>query len=626
MVFTVQTRYYLTATSPHDPALHIAGRPVVQVKQGASMLYSHFFIPTAREAPKDAVVQSHILMIRAGIVARLSSGLYGFLPLGNRVLKKVEKIIREEMERIEANEFFLPVLIPGELWKESNRWYSMGAELFRLKDRNSQDFVLAPTHEEVFTYLLKDHVKSYRDLPFTVYHIGLKFRDEIRPRFGVMRGKSFIMKDAYSFHPAGDELSLDKTYRDMSCAYRNIFKRCGLDTIPVAADSGTMGGSASEEFMVPSHVGEEEIAQCRACGYVANREKASTPGDGLAYNDTGEISLVHTPDVKTIAALEAFLKMKPDRFIKTLIYRYRPSRKTEASNEASEDRNSRSFVLALIRGDLEINETKLKNVLDAVDLEIAEIDEAKTSLGIPIGFAGPIGAGDVTTIADHSVRAIKGGVTGANREDYHYLNVNAERDFEPDTYADLRLVREGDRCPNCGKALSIFRGIELGHIFKLGDKYTRAFTMTYLDRDGSMQVPIMGCYGIGVERTVAAVIEQNHDEDGIVWPLSVAPFHVYLLPVKYDGETKTVCDRIYRELGEKGVEVLLDDRELRPGVKFKDADLIGIPFRITVGDRGLEGGTVELVHRGAGKRESIKVQAIVEHLGDMVQQLLKSFS
>jgi prolyl-tRNA synthetase len=599
---------------------------VVYNDQGSSMLYSHFFIPTAREVPKDAVVQSHILMIRAGIAARLSSGLYGFLPLGNRVLKKVERIIREEMERIDANEFFLPVLIPGELWKESNRWYSMGAELFRLQDRNGQDFVLAPTHEEVFTYLLKDHVKSYRDLPFTVYHIGLKFRDEIRPRFGVMRGKSFIMKDAYSFHPAGDDQSLDKTYRDMSTAYRIIFRRCGLDTIPVAADSGTMGGSDSEEFMVPSHVGEEEIAQCGACGYVANREKASTPGDDLSYHDTGELSLVHTPEVKTIAALEAFLKMKPDRFIKTLIYRYRPYPKREASNGTTGEGTARCFVLALIRGDLEINETKLKNVVNAVDLEIAEIDEVKAELGIPIGFAGPIGVEDTTTIADHSVRAIKGGVTGANRDNYHYLNVNAERDFEPDTYADLRRVGEGDRCPNCGGSLRIFKGIELGHIFKLGDKYTRAFSMSYLDRDGSMQVPIMGCYGIGVERTIAAVIEQNHDENGIVWPLSVAPFHVYLLPVKYDGETKKVCDRIYRDLSEKGIEVLLDDRELRPGVKFKDADLIGIPFRITVGDRGLERGVVEFVLRESGKRESIKVEDIVVHLENVFRKVQDSFT
>jgi prolyl-tRNA synthetase len=626
MVFTPKARYYLTATSPHDADGHDRYRIVVRFQQEASMRYSRFFLPTAREAPKDAVVQSHILMIRAGIVARLSSGLYGFLPLGTRVLKKVEKIIREEMERIGANEFFLPVLIPGELWKESNRWFSMGAELFRLQDRNTQDFVLAPTHEEVFTYLLKDHIKSYRDLPFTVYHIGLKFRDEIRPRFGVMRGKSFIMKDAYSFHPAGDDTSLDKTYRDMSEAYRIIFRRCGLTTIPVAADSGTMGGSLSEEFMVPSHVGEEEIARCDACGYVANREKASTQSDEVEYRDEGDKSLVHTPGVKTIAGLEAFLKMKPDRFIKTLIYRYKTSEKRENPVETSERKDPWDFVLALIRGDLEVNETKLRNVLGAVDLEIAEIDEAKSMLGIPIGFAGPIGAKGAAIIADHSVRTIKGGVTGANREDYHFLNVNAGRDFEPDTYADIRLVREGDRCPNCGQGLSIFKGIELGHIFKLGDKYTKSFSMTYLDRDGSMQVPIMGCYGIGVERTVAAVIEQNHDENGIIWPLSVAPFHVYLLPVKYEGKTKEVCDRLYGELSERGIEVLLDDRELRPGVKFKDADLIGIPLRVTVGDRGLEEGTVELVHRGSGKREPVEVEAVVERLEEAVRQGLASFT
>jgi len=588
------------------------------------MLYSQCFIPTLKEAPKDAAIQSHVLMIRAGLTRKISSGLYSFLPLGNRTLKKVEKIIREEMNRIGGNEFFLPVLIPGELWKESNRWFTMGAELFRLKDRNTQDFVLAPTHEEVFTYMLRDHIKSYRDLPLTVYHIGLKFRDEIRPRFGVMRSKSFIMKDAYSYHPEGDEDSLQKSYSDMAGAYRRIFKRCGLETIPVAADSGTMGGSVSEEFMVPSNVGEEEIAQCKACGYVANREKAAAGNDDGEYRDEGELSLLQTPGVKTIADLEQFLKMEQKLFIKSLVYRYPPP---EDEDEAADKAKTKfKYVMALTRGDLDVNETKLKNVLGAAEIEKAEIDEAMETFGIPIGFTGPIGVEKLRVVADHSVKSIKGGVTGANKKDYHYIHVNADRDFEPSLYTDIRLIMEDHPCPTCGEPLKLFKGIELGHIFKLGDKYTKAFSLTYLDEDGSEKVPIMGCYGIGVERTIAAVIEQNHDEDGIIWPISVAPFHVFLLPVKYSGKTREICDMVYSELTDMGIEVLLDDRALRPGVKFKDADLLGIPYRITVGDRGIEEGTVELVGRRSKHREKIGIDDIINTVSERVQKDLKSFT
>ncbi len=588
------------------------------------MRFSSFFIPTEKEAPKDAAIQSHILMIRAGIVKKLSSGLYSFLPLGNRVLKKVEKIIREEMDRIGGNEYFLPVLIPGDLWKQSDRWYSMGAELFRLRDRTTQDFVLAPTHEEVFTFLLKDHIKSYRDLPMTVYHIGLKFRDEIRPRFGVMRAKSFIMKDAYSFHSASDELSLEKTYNDMAIAYRRIFKRCGLSTIPVAADSGTMGGSASEEFMVPAAVGEEEIAQCTQCGYVANREKASCKDDNIDYTDTGELSLINTPDVKTITDLEKFLEMKPHYFIKSLLYSV-DSGVVDSKNKKDTKEASKIFIMALIRGDLDVNETKLKNYLGVSEIEKAEYDEVKGKLGVPLGFAGPIGIDGITIVADQSVKSIRGGVTGANKVDYHYRNVNSERDFIPKDYTDIRLVREGDLCPNCEGRIKIFRGIELGHIFKLGDKYTKAFSVTYLDEDGQTKVPLMGCYGIGVERTVAAVIEQNHDENGIIWPISIAPFHLYLLPIKYGGKTKEVCDEIYRKLTDEGFEVLLDDRDLRPGVKFKDADLIGIPFRVTIGDRGLEKNRVELINRKTGTREQVNVDGLVSNVREKILTEINSF-
>ncbi|UCB47431.1 MAG: proline--tRNA ligase, partial [Spirochaetota bacterium] len=466
------------------------------------MLYSKLFIPTVKEHPKDAVVQSHILMIRAGLIKKVSSGIYSILPLGYRTIKKVENIIREEMDRIGGNEFFLPVLVPGELWKTSNRWDDMGPELYRLKDRSTQDYVLTPTHEEVFTFLLKDHIKSYRDLPLTVYHIGLKFRDEIRPRFGVMRGKTFIMKDAYSFHPAGEQTSLSKSYNDMAGAYRKIFQRCGLDTVPVAADSGAMGGSQSEEFMVPAAVGEEIIIKCSHCGYVANREKAECRLEQIDYTDTGKITLVETPNVKTIADLSKYLKIGTDHLIKTLVYKTSDGK----------------FILALIRGDLELHETKLKNYLGVPEIEKAPEEESKQKLGIPMGFAGPVGIKNIQIIADYSIRDIKGGVTGANRQDYHYKNVSSERDFDIEEYSDIRVVNEGDLCRECGKKLTMFRGIELGHIFKLGNKYSKAFGVEYLAEDGSSQVPLMGCYGIGVERTVAAVIEQNHDKDGIIWP------------------------------------------------------------------------------------------------------------
>jgi prolyl-tRNA synthetase len=409
----------------------------------------------------------------------------------------------------------------------------------------------------------------------------------------------------------------------MAGAYRRIFRRCGLETIPVAADSGTMGGSASEEFMVPSHVGEEEIAQCQACGYVANREKAAAGKDNVDYSDKGELALLETPGVKTIADLEQFLQMKQELFIKSLIYRYLPPEDKEANAEAG---SYWKYVMALIRGDLDVNETKLKNILGATEIEKAEIDKVMERLGIPIGFAGPIGVENLKVIADHSIQPIRGGVTGANKEDYHYVHVNVDRDFEPAIYTDIRLVQENDPCPKCGEPLKLFRGIELGHIFKLGDKYTRAFSVTYLDEDGSMKIPIMGCYGIGVERTIAAVIEQNHDEDGIIWPISVAPFHVLLLPVKYAGKTREICDSVYSELSDRGIEVLLDDRDLRPGVKFKDADLLGIPYRITVGDRGIEEGTVELVQRRTGNREKIGVDGVISTVLKRVQNDLKSFS
>jgi prolyl-tRNA synthetase len=566
------------------------------------MFYSRLFIPTAKEVPKEATIASHVLMIRAGLIKKITSGIYSFLPLGYRVIKKVEGIVREEMDGIGSNEFSLPVIIPGDLWKTSGRWDSMGPELYRLKDRNAQEMVLAPTHEEVFTFILQDHIKSYRDLPLSVYQIGLKFRDEIRPRFGVMRGRTFIMKDAYSFHRDSDAESLDKTYRDMAGAYRRIFRRCGLETIPVAADSGAMGGSASEEFMVPSQVGEEEIVRCPGCGYVANREKAVVKGEEIPYRDTGALATVETPGVKTIGDLATFLRVPPTHLVKSLVFK---------TSEGE-------FAVALIRGDLEVNATKLKNALGASDIVPAEAEETLDKLAVPLGFVGPIGLERVRVVADFSVRGIKGGVTGANRTDLHYRNVNEGRDFSPESFLDLRLAGAQDRCAACGERLTVFRGIELGHIFKLGDKYTKAFGVAYLDEDGRMKTPIMGCYGIGVERTAAAVIEQNHDENGIIWPISIAPFHVHLLPIRYEGDSREKTDDLLAMLEAEGFEVLVDDRNERPGVKFKDADLIGVPFRVTLGDKELKEGKVKLTVRKTGRSELVGA----DEIGSVLRKLI----
>ncbi|MFW6138501.1 MAG: proline--tRNA ligase [Spirochaetota bacterium] len=567
------------------------------------MYYSKFFIPTSKQVPKDTVIQSHILMIRAGLIKKLAGGIYSLLPLGNRVVKKVENIIREEMDRIGGSEFVLPVLIPGELWKMSSRWRTMGPELYRLKDRNQMDFVLAPTHEEVFTQLLKEHIKSYRDLPLLVYQIGLKFRDEIRPRFGVMRAKSFIMKDAYSFHSPDEPDSMDRTYNQMCLAYRRVFKRCGLETIPVAADSGAMGGAKSEEFMVPAEVGEEEIIRCSKCSYRANREKAVCKNEEIQYKDRGEVALVETPGIKTIDALSGFMEAPSAFMIKTLVYR------TGQGN----------LVLVLIRGDLELNETKLKNYLGETEIYHAQPEESLQKLGIPLGFAGPVGVDSVHKVADLSIRGMKGVITGANRENYHYKNINEGRDFQPDCFTDLRLVNKRDKCPHCGASLEMFKGIELGHVFKLGDKYTKAFGVSYVDENETLKTPLMGCYGIGVERTVAAVIEQNHDHNGIIWPMSIAPFQVYILPIKYTGRIKEVCNNIKDQLEEEGLEAIVDDRPLRPGVKFMDADLIGIPFRITIGDKGLKNNQVELVERKTAFRENIPVSRITSVAKQKVQ-------
>ncbi len=558
-----------------------------------SMRRSQMLLPTLREDPKDAEIASHILMMRAGIIRKLDAGLYTFLPLGHRVLLKVVNIIREEMNRAGAQELLPPILIPASLWRESGRYDIMGKEMMRLQDRHENDMVLGPTHEEVFTHIVRENVQSYRDLPLNLYQINTKFRDEIRPRYGVMRCREFIMKDAYSFDI--DEAGLEKNYQAMREAYRRIFTRCGLEVVPVQADTGNMGGSNSEEFMVPSSVGEETIVHCRSCGYVANVERAESKRE---FTPSSEAMLpleeIATPNVRTIEELVAFLKVSADRFIKSLVY------KTE-----------KEFVLVLIRGDFMVNETKLKHVLNCIELEQATEEDVLRITGAPIGFVSPVNLKQkVTIVADESVPVMRNAISGANKKDYHLKNINPERDFRWDVVADIHEVVEGEKCPACGQALRSYKGIEVGHIFKLGYKYTEAMNVRVLDKNGQSITPIMGCYGIGVGRTIASVIEQNHDDNGIIWPMSIAPFHGIIVPVNMsDARTVEAAEKLYQRLSQR-FEILLDDRDERPGVKFKDADLTGIPIRITIGKSFVEEQKVELKLRRSEEKHLVPLEEV----------------
>ena len=565
------------------------------------MRVSNILLPTLKEIPAEAVIPSHRLMLRAGLIRKMSSGIYSYLPLGLRVLRKVENVVREEMDRAGAQEFLLPLLLPREIWEESGRWQVMGELMMKVHDRAGKDSVLAPTAEEGFTSIIRDELKSWRQLPFTVYQIGKKFRDEIRPRFGVMRGREFLMKDAYSFDR--DQKDLDASYEAMRLAYIRIFRRVGLEVIGVAADSGAMGGSGSEEFMVPSAVGENEIAVCRACNYAANVETAKCAGQSEAEGGgeapegaetRGEssprpLTKTATPNVRTIEELCAFFSCGPERFLKSLIYAY-----------TGKD-GARAFALAVIRGDLEVNEIKLAGHLGASEIALASDEEVRRISGAPPGFAGPVGITGIPIIADVSVRALDGGITGANERDTHYTGVVHGRDWTAGAWTDIRTVREGDACERCGKPLSIFRGIEVGHIFKLGDKYTKALGVTYQSESGQALTPIMGCYGIGVDRTLASVIEQHHDDDGILWPASIAPFDVCIVPINWaHDETRAAAERLAGELEALGLEVLLDDRDARAGFKFKDADLFGIPLRVTIGEKTLADAEAEWKCRRGG--------------------------
>jgi prolyl-tRNA synthetase len=571
------------------------------------MRWTKTLIPTLKEDPADAEVISHKLLVRAGFVRQISRGIYDYFPLALRVIRKIERIVREEMNRAGAQELLLPICSPAELWQESGRWEMYGKELLRFKDRHERDFCLGPTHEEIVTDLVRRSVRSYREMPFNLYQIQTKFRDEVRPRFGLMRGREFIMKDAYSFH--GDVDDCRREYENMMRTYRRIFSRCGLRFRSVEADTGAIGGSVSHEFQVLADSGEDAIVSCNSCDYAANMEKAEVKARRPAGRDLGEepppLEKVSTPGKKTVAQVAEFLKLAPDNFIKTLVYR------TDGDD----------LVAVLVRGDHEVNELKLRAVLKCKDLTLADEDAVASTAGVVPGFLGPIGL-NLRMVADLGVHGMRDAVTGANESDVHFIRVDQERDFTPAIFADFRLAATGDPCPRCDAgSLEIYRGIEVGQVFYLGTKYSEAMGATYLDAEGRERPIEMGCYGIGISRMVAAAIEQNHDANGIIWPLSIAPFQVLLLPINYkDRAIREAADQLYRELEERGVEVLLDDRDERPGVKFKDADLIGVPLRVTIGAKGLEKGYLELRWRRDGKSDEIPLAGGAERIETILKQ------
>ena len=544
------------------------------------MRVSRLFMATQREIPADAEIPSHQLMLRAGLIRKVASGIYSFMPLGYRTYRKVEAVIREEMDKAGAQELIMPALLPAEVYQESGRWEKFGPEMFRMNDRGGRPFCLGPTHEEPFTEAVRDTFRSYKNLPVTHYQIQHKYRDEKRPRFGVIRSREFVMKDAYSFDV--DEAGLSESYDTMYKAYRAIFDRLGLDYTVVDADSGAMGGSGSQEFMVKSEVGEDGICYCDECGYAANEEKAGcvTPAQDTA--EMLDIEKIHTPDVKTIDNLVGYMNCGADKFVKTILYNI-----------------DGKIVAAMCRGDRDINETKLANLYDATEMELAAFVDVERVTGAKVGFAGPVGLKEkIDIVVDSEVSVMRNFVVGADETDYHLKNVNIGRDFEATTIADIRNAVEGDVCPKCGKGkMKMARGVEVGHIFKLGTKYSKALNCVYLDKDGKSNLVVMGCYGIGVGRTLAAIIEQHHDDNGIIWPAEVAPYKAIVVPTKVNDEANmALAEKIYSDLAAAGVEVLIDDRNERPGVKFKDADLIGIPLRITVGRRAGE-GIVEVKRR-----------------------------
>jgi prolyl-tRNA synthetase len=574
------------------------------------MLWSKTLIPTLKEDPADAEVISHKLLVRAGFIRQVSRGVYDYFPLALRVIRKIEQIVRDEMNRAGAQELLMPISSPAELWQESGRWEMYGKELLRFKDRNERDFCLGPTHEEIVTDLVRRSVRSYRELPFNLYQIQTKFRDEPRPRFGLLRGREFIMKDAYSFHT--DVEDCRREYDNMVRAYQRIFTRCGLTFRPVEADTGAIGGSQSHEFQVLAESGEDAIVSCNTCDYAANVEKAEVkvaPAARDIAEESPPLEKVSTPGKKSVAEVSDYLKLPAEKFIKTLVY------KTDGGE----------FIAALVRGDHEINELKLRTVLGAREVALADEAAVAAAAGVVPGFLGPIGL-KLRMIADLSVHGLRAAATGANEADAHFIQVDQERDFTPSAFADLRFATRGDPCPRCESGrLETHRGIEVGQVFYLGTKYSVAMGATYLDAEGRERPIEMGCYGIGISRLVAASIEQNHDENGIIWPFSLAPLQVLVLPINYkDKAIHEAAEKLYRELQQNGVEVLLDDRDERPGVKFKDADLVGIPLRVTIGAKGLEKGCIELRSRRDGRTEEIPVADAVTKISAILARAMQA--
>ncbi len=545
------------------------------------MRTSQSLIPTLREDPGEAETASHRLMLRAGMIRKVAAGIYTYLPLGLRVLRKIETIVREEMNRAGAQEVLMPIASPAELWRETGRWDFYGKELLRFKDRHERDFCLGPTHEEVITDLIRREVRSYRQLPLNCYQIQTKFRDEIRPRFGLMRGREFIMKDAYSFDK--DEAGARASYQKMYDAYSRIFTRCGLTFRAVEADTGLIGGTSSHEFMVLADTGEESIVYAEGGTYAANVERAEVAPPVQASSEASRpLRKVSTPGARSVESVTALLKVTPAQLVKTLLYQ-----------------TPQDLIAVLVRGDHEVNEIKVKKLLGVTALELADPAKVAAATGVPVGFAGPIGL-KLRTVADHTVKTLRNVVVGANEANAHYVDANWDRDFSVEQFADLRNAQAGDPSPKGDGSLRMARGIEVGHVFMLGTKYSKAMGAMFLDPDGKECLAVMGCYGIGVSRVAAAAIEQHHDAKGILWPAPIAPFHIHLLPLSQSAAVSATAQTLYETLLQAGVEVLWDDREERAGVKFNDADLIGAPYQLVIGEKGLAQGTVELKERKTG--------------------------
>jgi prolyl-tRNA synthetase len=568
------------------------------------MRWSRYFLYTLREDPADADVISQRLMMRAGLIRKVAAGIYTYLPLGLRSMKKMEAIVREEMNRAGAVELLMPTIQPGELWVESRRWKMYGRELLRIKDRHDRDFVFGPTAEEVITDAVRDAIDSYRQLPVNLYQIQTKFRDELRPRFGLMRGREFTMKDAYSFHSSAE--SLDETYNAMRDAYSRIFHRCALDHVPVEADTGNIGGSASHEFMVLAQSGEDAVVSCPNCKYGANIEKATSKffSDEPEPAPMTELAPVHTPGTQSIDDVGRFLGKPTSHLVKTLVFD-----------------SDQGCVMVLVRGDREGNEIKIKNYLGAEWLQMLPDTQFEEATGGPVGYCGPVGTKARRVLADASLRGRKNWVVGGNKRDTHLAGVNPGRDFPEPEYGDFTTAFAGDPCPRCGSRLEIYRGIEVGHIFKLGTKYSEPMHCTYLDESGQRQPMIMGCYGLGIGRTVAAAVEQSHDDDGIIWPMPIAPFEVLVTQIGREENVRTAAEDVYGQLISTGIDALLDDRDERPGVKFKDADLIGFPVRVAVGAKSLAKGQIEWSWRNDRAKQLGEPAAVVARV---IEEVLRA--